>query len=176
MGFSDLKARYSTSETVVVGDIPPGSASVVCRTAFGAIYVAVLDGTSAVFSTLPAGTHAVEAWTHEGELVSEEYTTVSQGPGEHPVMAFATSFGPEGVERVLSSLRALRCTVVQFYDWMQRYSAPLPDDGDYTDPLGRHLHRGALERLVSGVLGMGAVAQAYAPVCAAEPAFRRVAP
>lgn len=115
MGFSDLKARYSTSETVVVGDIPLGSASVVCRTAFGAIYVAVLDGTSAVFSTLPAGTHAVEAWTHEGELVSEEYTTVSQGPGEHPVMAFATSFGREGVERVLSSLRSAlhRCAVLR---------------------------------------------------------------
>ena len=171
MGFSDLRARYSTSEPVVVGDVPPGAASVICRTAFGVEHAARLESGSAVFSHLPPGTHAIEAWATEGGLIAEELTSVTRSPGDDPVMAFASSFRPEAVEGTLAWLRALRCTVVQFYDWMQRYSDPLPPDGEYTDPLRRRLSRPSLEHLVSGVLELGAVAQAYAPVCAAEPAF-----
>jgi dextranase len=171
VGFSDLKSRYATSEAVVINDIPLGTVSVVCRTAFGVTHVARLDGAAAIFSDLPAGTHAVEAWGRDGDLIAEEMTSISRFPGDDPVMAFATSFRPEDVNHVLAWLRALRCTVVQFYDWMERYSEPLPGEGDYSDTLGRQLHRGSLERLVSGVRELGAVAQAYAPICAAEPAF-----
>ena len=66
MGFSDLRARYSTSEPVVVGDVPPGAASVICRTAFGVEHAARLESGSAVFSHLPPGTHAIEAWATDG--------------------------------------------------------------------------------------------------------------
>ncbi len=37
---------------------------------------------------------------------------------------FATSFEVENVPAVLAWLRALRCTVVQIYDWMASYTAP----------------------------------------------------
>ena len=171
MGFSDLKTRYSTSEPVIVGDLPPGTASVVCRSAFGLTHPAHIEAGAAVATNLPVGTHALEAWTEDGKLLCEEFTTVSRRPGDDPVMGFATSFDPPRVDEVLSWLCALRCTVVQFYDWMQRYSAPLPGGGEYADPLGRPLARSALERLVSGVRDLGAVAQAYAPICAAEPAY-----
>jgi dextranase len=171
VGFADLRSRYSTSEPVIVNDLPPGTASVVCRTAFGETHLAGFEGVSAVFPGLPAGTHVLEAWSRDGELLAEEYTTVSRLPGDDPVMAFATSFGPGQVGRVLSWLRSLRCTVVQFYDWMQQYSKPLPEKEVYSDPLGRQLSRSSLKHLVSGVRELGAVAQAYAPICAAEPAF-----
>lgn len=47
MGFSDLKARYASSESVVINDIPRGTASIVCRTAFGVSQVAhLLEGAS----------------------------------------------------------------------------------------------------------------------------------
>ena len=171
MGLKDLKARYSSSEQIVLRDLPPNTTAVVCRTAFGARYTATLEGAAAVLSDLPVGTHAIECWSTEGAILADELTTVSERPGDGPVMGFATSFDSARVEGVLSWLRALRCTVVQFYDWMQSYSAPLPESDQYTDPLGRKLSRSSLERLVTGVRGLGAVAQAYAPICAAEPAF-----
>jgi dextranase len=171
VGFADLKTRYSTSEPVIVGDLPTGTKSVVCRTAFGRSHPAHFEADVAVASNLPVGTHALEAWSEDGELLCEEFTTVSRRPGDDPVIGFATSFDPQRVDEVLSWLCSLRCTIVQFYDWMQQYSAPLPSDGEYSDPLGRPLFRDSLERLVSGVRDLGAVAQAYAPICAAEPAY-----
>ncbi|MGP8162387.1 MAG: glycoside hydrolase family 66 protein [Acidimicrobiales bacterium] len=171
MGFADLRTRYSTSEPVIVRDLPPGTASVICRTAFGTTRRALFEDGAALLSGLPAGTHVLESWSRERKLLAEEYTTVSEQPGDDPVMGFATSFVPERVDRVLSWLRGLRCTVVQAYDWMQRYSAPLPGNEHYANPLARQLSRSALKRLVSGVRGFGAVVQAYAPVCAAEPRF-----
>ena len=173
MAFADLKARYSTSEPIVVSDLPPATASGVCRTAFGVTHLARFDGGSAVLRDMPVGTHVIEAWSQGGELSSEEYTTVSRHPGDDPILAFATSFDPDRVDRVLSWLRSLRCTVVQFYDWMHQYSDPLSDKDNYADPLGRQLSRSSLDRLVSGVQELGAVAQAYAPICAAEPAFAK---
>jgi dextranase len=171
VGLADLKARYSTSEPLVVSDLPPGTASVVCRTAFGDTRLAKFEDASAVISDLPVGTHVLECWSPDDRLLAEEYTTVSKRAGDDPVMGFATSFVSERVEDVLSWLGALRCTVVQLYDWMERYSAPLPDRESYTDPLTRKLSRSSLERLVAGVRGLGAVAQAYAPICAAEAGF-----
>lgn len=171
MGLADIKARYLRSEPVVVDDLPPTTSSVVCRTAFGLAIEARREGDSWIFSDLPTGTHVLEAWTRDRNLLSEELTTVTEQPGDDPVMAFVTSFEEEKADVVLDWLRALRCTVVQFYDWMERYSAPLPSSEDYDDPLGRRLSRSCLQRLVAGTKALGAVAQAYAPVCAAEPDF-----
>lgn len=172
MGFADLKARYSTSEPVTTRDLPPSTAAVTCRTSFGLERAARLrDDGSAAFDRLPVGTHAIESWSPSHELLFEEFTTVSERPGDDPVIGFATSFDSDSVEGVLAWLRKLRCTVVQFYDWMECYSAPLPQNDDYADPLGRPLVRGALERLVSGVRSTGAVAQAYAPVGASDAKF-----
>lgn len=172
MGFADLKTRYAQSEEVIVGDLPPGTDAVICRTAFGAVHQFEMSGGRAVAPGLPPGTHAFEAWSCD-QLLEEELSTIDGAVGSPPVMAFATSFVPEKVEEVLSWLRALRCTLVQVYDWMERYSAPLPSSGDYYDPLRRRLSRSALEQLVEGIHQMGAVAQAYAPVAAADPAFAR---
>ena len=61
--------------------------------------------------------------------------------------------------------------VVQVYDWMETYSSPLASPGHYHDPLGRSIDRAALEELIAGIKQLGAVAQAYAPVCAADEAF-----
>ena len=167
----DIKARYSTSESIVIGDLPQATGSLVCRTAFGLVIEARRDGDTWILGDLPTGTHVLEAWSREGHLLSEEITTVSARPGDDPVMAFATSFEPGKVDVVLAWLRALRCSVVQFYDWMERYSAPLSSNEDYSDPLGRRLSRSSLQRLVAGTQALGAVAQAYAPICAAEPDF-----
>jgi dextranase len=54
---------------------------------------------------------------------------------------------------------------------MERYTAPLGDDESYADPLGRPLQRSALEHLIAEVKELGAVAQAYAPVYAADNDF-----
>jgi len=172
MSFFDLKTRYAPSEKVVIGDLPPGTDKVTCHTAVGEVCNLNMNSRYAFSTALPAGTHAFEAWSG-GQLLGEEFATIDGAAGSPPVMAFATSFVVEKVEEVLSWLRALRCTVVQVYDWMERYSAPLPSAEDYEDPLRRHLSRSALERLVEGIHQMGAVAQAYAPVAAADPVFAR---
>jgi dextranase len=166
-----LKTRYPDAEAVVLSELPRGTASVLCRTAFGKVHPARLVEGSAVLTDLPVGTHAIECWSPDGALLAEDFTTISRSPGDDPVMGFTTSFGTDRVHGVLSWLRQLRCTVVQFYDWMQRYSAPLAMSEEYADPLGRPLRRSSLGRLVAGVRELGAVAQAYAPVCAAEPGF-----
>ena len=77
------------------------------------------------------------------------------------------------VPSTLSWLTRLRCTVVQIYDWMERYSEPLGPAGVYRDGLGREIDRHALEALIAGIRARGAVAQAYAPVAAADPGTHR---
>jgi dextranase len=107
----------------------------------------------------------------EGHVLDEEFISVYEQRGDNPVMAFVTTFDAESTPSVLAWLRDLRCTVVQVYDWMESYSRPLADDGTYKDPLGRPIDRGALIALIEGIKQMGAVAQAYSPVCAADEAF-----
>ena len=65
---------------------------------------------------------------------------------------------------------------MQVYDWMERYSSPLAAPGRYRDPLGRPIERGALEQLIRGIRDLGAVAQAYAPICAADEQFAEAHP
>ncbi len=171
MGFSDLKTRYAPRESIVVADLPEGTASVALRDAFGARHAFGFDGKSAYCPEAPDGTHAVEALSLTDELLGEEFTTVCEGVGKVPVIGFASSFEDDRVDEVLAWLRMLRCTTVQLYDWMERYTAPLPGRDRYRDPVGRSLSRRALRRLISEIRTFGAAAQAYAPVCAADPDF-----
>ena len=96
---------------------------------------------------------------------------MSSHPGENPVPGFVTSYRHDAVEPVLAWLRALRCTTVQFYDWMASYAAPLAATDTYADRLGRPHSLPAIRRLTAGCRELGAVPQAYAPVYAADPEF-----
>jgi dextranase len=92
------------------------------------------------------------------------------------VHGFATSFDLESVPSVLSWLKALRCTVVQIYDWMSSYSAPLGPPEGWKDPSNRPVSYQALRSLAAGIREGGAVAHAYAPVYAVDPPFAATHP
>ena len=77
---------------------------------------------------------------------------------------------------MLAWLRDLRCTSVQFYDWMASYTEPLADTEDYADRLGRQHSLTAIAELTRGCREFGATPQAYAPVYAADPDFAPDAP
>ncbi len=168
---SGLRCAYLVGEQIVLAGLPTDASEVVVRTAFGEEFAAEVAGGAARISELPVGTHAVELRASEGAILAEEFVSIRAHLGDDPIIGFATSFDAESVPAVLEWLRRLRCTVVQVYDWMERYSAPLADPGSYCDPLGRPIERAALERLVHGIRQLGAVAQAYAPVCAADEEF-----
>ncbi len=89
---------------------------------------------------------------------------------------FATSFEDGGVPGALDWLRQLRCTVVQIYDWMASYAAPLGPPSGWRDPSNRPVSFRALRSLGSGIRDQGAVAHAYAPVYAVDPPFAAAHP
>ncbi len=164
----DLRCLYASGQEITT-EIGADGVSARLRTAFGRTFSAVLDGSLARFSDIPPGTHVVEVLGVDEALLAEEIVSVREDPGEEPIMAFATSYDADTVPATLAWLRQLRCTTVQLYDWMQSYSEPLGPVGTYRDALGREIDRGALQALIDGIREMGAVAQAYAPVCAADP-------
>lgn len=169
--FEDLRSAYLLNDSVVVGDLPPGTSSVSVTTSWGGTVNATLDGGVATVQRMPVGTHCLEARSDQGELLAEEFFSVRATRGEDPVMGFVTSFDESSRPSVLSWLRDLRCTAVQVYDWMESYSSPLASADHYRDPLGRSIDRAALDELISGIKLLGAVAQAYAPVCASDEDF-----
>jgi dextranase len=149
------------------GPLPAGTARLLARSALGAAAGAVpLDG----FAGLEPATWAIEAWSAGGRLLADELLVVADHPGASPVPGFATTFTGDPAP-VTGWLRALRCTVVQAYDWMASYSRPLPAEQRWCDPLGRPVELAALRALADGLAAGGAVLQAYAPVYAADPAF-----
>ncbi len=170
MPFDDLRAFYPTGAEIELGQLPAGTARVVARRATGAAVEARVDGTARLAGLGP-GTYAVEAQAADGTLLAEELTTVATHAGERPVHGFATSFDDDSTPAVLEWLRALRCTVVQIYDWMATYTAPLGPPGGWPDPSGRPVSFDALRALASGIRGQGAVAHAYAPVYAVDLPF-----
>ncbi len=170
MSFSDLRTFYRTGDEIVLEDLPPGTAAVVARRATGEFAEAPVERVARI-EGLVGGTHSLEAVSAEGKILAEEMTTVGNHPGERPVLGFATSFDEASVVPVLGWLKALRCTVVQVYDWMASYSEPLGRPTGWADPLGRPVSYHALRSLVTGIRETGAVAQAYAPVCASDNSF-----
>ena len=162
---------------VVVGDdviaegLPVGTNEVLARTAFGKTSLANVSGSTARVSGLPIGTHLIEALSADGEVLAEDFVSVRAFLGDDPIVGFATSFDSSSIPAVLSWLRQLRCTVVQVYDWMEWYSKPLAETDAYVDPLKRPIELSALRHLIEGIRANGTVAQAYAPVCAADEPF-----
>ena len=166
----ELRVFYPTGEEITLADLPSGTASVVARRATGEAVEAALAGAGAGvvahLSGLAPGTWEVAAFDGTGARLAEELTTVSAHQGERPVHGFATSFGDDDVEAVLSWNAALRSTVVQVYDWMERYTAPDGSDAGWVEPNGRPVSFRALRALAEGLRANGAVAHAYAPVYA----------
>ena len=174
--FPALKTFYLTGQPVHLQQLAAGTDVVVARSAFGRTQRAPVRGGEATLPGLVPGTYAIEAWSPDGRLLGEELTTVAVRPGDRPVPGFVTTFDAGAVPGVLGWLRALRCTSVQFYDWMQTYAAPLADTDSYLDRLGRKHSRTAIRQLTEGCQAVGATPQAYAPVYAADPEFGRAHP
>ncbi len=174
--FPALKTFYLTGQPLYLPQVPAGTEVVVARSAFGQTVSASARDGQASLPGLPPGTHAIEARAGGGHLLGEEFTTIAATPGERPVMGFATSFSLDAVPGVLGWLRALRCTAVQFYDWMQSYAEPLAATENYADRLGRKHSLGAIAQLTAGCREFGATPQAYAPVYAADPNFGQAHP
>ena len=172
---AELRAFYGTGEDVVLEVLPPGTSHVVARRARGDIVEAEL-GQGAHFAGLGPATYAIEVLGADGAIQAEEFTTVGAHPGERPVHGFATSFDVGSVPAALDWLRALRCTVVQIYDWMASYAAPLGPAGGWKDPSNREVSFDALRTLAAGVRANGAVAHAYAPVYAVDLPFAAAHP
>ncbi len=166
-----LPSAVVLGSDVAVAGLPVGTSEVLARTAFGKTYVGTISHDTAVLSNLPVGTHAVEARSSDGEILAEDFVSVRAFLGDDPIVGFATSFDAASSAAVLSWLQQLRCTVVQVYDWMERYSQPLAETESYHDPLNRPIELSALRQLVKGIRETGAVAQAYAPVCASDGSF-----
>jgi dextranase len=168
-----LPSAVIRGEDVVVDGLPQGTIAIRARSAFGRTFSGTVEGDRAILSDLPVGTHAIEALSGDGEVLGDDFVGVRTTLGDDPVMGFATSFNSSSTPAVLSWLRQLRCTVVQIYDWMERYSSPLAERDSYLDPLNRPIELKALRHLIEGIRENGAVAQAYAPVCAADEEFAR---
>ena len=168
---SDLHCAYLADEEILIERPPGGADALLARSAFGRTFPAQPVGGAFRLPRLPVGTHAVELRSPAGAIIAEEFVSIRASPGDDPIVAFATSLDGETVPRSLEWLGRLRATVVQVYDWMERYSAPLAAAASYRDPLGRPIDRLALERLNGAIRREGAIAQAYAPVCAADGEF-----
>jgi dextranase len=163
----DLRTAYLPGDPIVVRDLPDGATKVLVRTSLGRVIEGSLAKGTVIIEDVPEGTHALEVRSAGDDLLVEEFFSV-RPVGEEPVMGFVTSFEEDSRESVLTWLTQLRCTVVQVYDWMDSYSWPMPDSEKYDDPLGRPIDRSALVELIEGIRSIGAVAQAYAPICAAD--------
>lgn len=169
--FGFLPSAVLLGDDLLVEGLPEGTEIVRARTAFGRVIVGDVTGDAARLPPLPVGTHAIEALAGDGTVVTDDFVSVRENLGDDPIVGFATSFDSGSAPAVLSWLRQLRCTVVQVYDWMERYSEPLTKTDDYQDPLGRPINLEDLRRLIAGIRENGSVAQAYAPVCAADERF-----
>jgi dextranase len=160
-----VRSFYRSGEEIIVSALPVATSLVTASRATGQVFGAKLDG-AACFAELAAGTYSIEAFDDAGVLLGEELTTVGEHQGERPVHGFATSFGEEDTPLVLEWHRALRSTVVQVYDWMASYTAPLGPESEWEDPSHRPVSLGALRSLAAGLKQLGAVTHAYAPVYA----------
>ncbi len=157
---SELPTFHRVGETLDLSYLP--GVSLVARRA-DASSVAAVAGR---FEELSEGTYAISAIDATGAELDEEFVTVGRHQGERPVHGFATTFVEESIDEVVAWNRALRSTVVQIYDWMASYTAPLPDALTWQDPSHRPVSREGLEKLANALRAMGAVPHAYAPIYA----------
>jgi dextranase len=168
--FEDLRCFYRTGEEISLTALPAGTARVRAQRPTARAIEAEVDN-GAHFGGLSPGTYSIEALDTAGLVLAEELTTVGSHAGERPVHGFATSFQESCVPGVLAWLTKLRCTVVQIYDWMASYAAPLGPPGGWKDPSGRPVSFEALRALSAGIRASGAIAHAYAPVYAVDLPF-----
>jgi dextranase len=166
----DVRPFYRTGEEVTLASLPVGTSRVVARRARGDVAEAEVNK-EATFAGLPGGTYSIEALAADGSVLADELTTVGAHAGERPVHGFATTFEDGALPAVLDWLRKLRCTVVQIYDWMYKYTEPLGPEQGWRDFAGRSISFQTLCALAEGIRQGGAVAHAYAPVYAAGPDF-----
>lgn len=173
---TQLRAFYPAGAYVALTSLPAACERVIARRADGTgIEVQAAHG-AAQLDGLAPGTYRVEAVESSGAVLCEELTTVARHPGELPVHGFATSFQDDAVPQTLEWLQALRCTVVQIYDWMETYSAPLGSPSGWHDPSNRPVSLAALQKLAVGMRAQGGVAHAYAPVYAVDLTFAAAHP
>ncbi len=166
-----LRAFYPAADDVIVDELPDGTTRLCFRRASGEVVAAAaVDGTARL-EGLGGGTYAVEALDVGGERLAEDFATVGEHPGERPVHGFATSFQDDDLPEIVGWHRALRSTVVQVYDWMESYTAPLGPSTGWLDPSKRPVSFAALRALSSRLGELGAVAHAYAPIYAVGLAF-----
>jgi dextranase len=168
--FRQLRAFHSTLESIVIEDVPQGSASVRALLPSGETIEATHDGRWTL-TNLRSGTYSVQAIDDAEHLLGETITTVGRHPGERPVHGFATSFADDDVPAVLEWHRALRSTVVQVYDWMASYTDPLGPSSGWKDPSNRPVSLDALRNLAQGLHAQGSVAHAYVPIYAVGHGF-----
>lgn len=161
----EVRNFYRTGEAIVLSDLPSDSQRVVARRANGTSEHAQLVDAHWVLE-LTKGTYDIEVFGADDRLLGGEITTVGNHQGERPVHGFATSFEDADVDDIVSWHRALRTTVVQIYDWMSSYTAPLADAKGWKDPSNRPVSLTALQTLASELRSMGAVTHAYAPIYA----------
>jgi dextranase len=170
-----LRSFHAKGEELTVAELPPGTVSVVATVASGESVAARMDGI-ARFDGLASGTYSVQASDATGHVLAEEFTTVGAHPGERPVHGFVSSFTDEDVLETVAWNRALRSTVVQFYDWMDTYTEPLGPASGWKDPSHRPVSLAALRSLANGLAAEGATAHAYAPIYAVGNAFAEAHP
>jgi len=167
-GVTGLRSSYLIDEDLVLDELPVGTRRVIATTAWGSTTEAMMSAQGALLRELPEGTHSIRALDANDTTLAEDFTTLRRFRGEDPIMGFVTSFDASARDEVLEWLRDLRCTVVQVYDWMDSYSVPLATTANYNDPLERPINIVELRTLIASIKDLGAVAQAYAPVCAAD--------
>jgi dextranase len=170
-----LRSFYPSGEEFTVADVPAATVTVIATTASGRSVAARSDA-FAQFDGLDPGTYCVQASDAAGRLLAEEFTTVGAHAGERPVHGFASSFRDEDVVETMAWNRALRSTVVQFYDWMDTYTEPLGPESGWFDPSHRPVSPSALRSFAKGLADEGAVAHAYAPIYAVGNAFAEAHP
>lgn len=169
----ELPSLVPRGEAVRVERTAPGTRAVLAVDALGCARSALEVPGGWELSDLPPATYEIQAIGAQGRR-DTTHVVIPRWPGDSPVPAFATELSDtRGAERALGWLRSMRATLVQVYDWMKSYSDPEPPPGPYRDPLGRALDGRVLSRLTRGVGELGAVAQAYAPVLAADADWAR---
>lgn len=172
---ADVPAFYRRGEDLALA-LPVGTSRLVARRATGESVEGVIGrGGNGRLPGLSSGTWSVRA-CDDSVVLAEELTTVGVHQGERPVHGFVTSFGDEDVAELLQWHRALRSTVVQVYDWMESYTAPLGSRDGWEDPSHRPVSFDALAALAAGLGEGGAIAHAYAPVYAVGNDFAEAHP